>query len=261
MYQRQGVNTTGCGFRYYIKDVTDTKLFFILSSIFLLRRISEFAIFLEKTEIIFTFLRFWSIAMLLNNKKQNYFMKLFESPISFRSDHLPDLPGMMRAVTPSYNLHGGWKIHLNVAPSNREYVGVWLSSNCNYGWKRGQSSGQTGKDFTIYVGSFADTLNFARLISDKIKDFLLPAVGDTLNDDITIAPNVMARYDCYDSNFHQYGFHGIPFTNDQMSNKIWGNLNTQTAMRDAHKLLISRYGDYYEGKKEKVDSFVPELRK
>lgn len=143
--------------------------------------------------------------------------------------------------------NGGWKLHL--ATDNVDEVSNILS-DLGYTFKVGRSSGQVGKDITIYVGSRVDANILAAEISDKAAGLIKSPVGDTLIDDVELAPNVMGRFDIgsSDKRFHQYGINGVPFLNDDMLQVQMGTLTKEQAMQKAQMLLQTDYGEYFSGK-------------
>ena len=121
--------------------------------------------------------------------------------------------GTIKSVNNEYfqRKEAGWKIHLNVRIKNHKFVYEYLKLNCPYTCKYAKHSGQIGKDFTIYVGSWDETERFAKILEEKIVEKLEFPNGDTLIGDLPITPKIMIRFDTPKlSPFHQYGYYGVP---------------------------------------------------
>lgn len=161
---------------------------------------------------------------------------------------------MIKDISGDYlKFREGWKIHLAVRPENHELVNNWLLTNCKYGYKYGKAAGQTGKDFTIYVGSWDETEAFAARVTQEIGNLLEKVTGDAALDDLHITPKTAARYDTRTPGFHQYGAKGIPFLMDDVAQKIWNKaFNEREAMERAYGILAARHGTYFTGTNNRV---------
>jgi hypothetical protein len=145
----------------------------------------------------------------------------------------------------------GWKLHLAVDPANAGAVDTVLqdlkAKGEFNGYKQGSNSGQDGKDFTIYAGSKAQAQAVSDALSQRVGGLLDNPRGDTLVDDIPFGSKVMGRFDAYDPEFHQYGSGGIPYTKDDMAQKVWGGVTSDQARANADAILRLKYGEYYTG--------------
>lgn len=170
--------------------------------------------------------------------------------------------GMIKQITGEYDKYkAGWKIHLSGSFNKHKMIYDWLLKNSPYGCKY-LSSDQTGKDFTIYVGSWMDTIDFAAKIHNELENILNDVNGDALNDDLKITNKVAARFDTTLSDFHQYGTNGLPYLKEDIakSTGLYGykkeNFNKKEALRTSFNILINTYGEYFSGPKQKVKEFV-----
>lgn len=183
----------------------------------------------------------------------------------------------------------GWKIHLAVNPENYQYVFRWLFLNGPYDYKHLHGGeADSGKDFTIYIGSWDDLFSFAGIIEtelgDRLKDF-----DQKLNtDDLRVYQHVGARFQLsdklqsdydYRKKFDKYGFSGLSFLycdimtlleqhgfekNDIMafSRELWGLYKELLAIR-GYKELGKMFGDYFLGAKRPnlLSKFIDDLEK
>jgi hypothetical protein len=162
-------------------------------------------------------------------------------------------PAAATAATPaSIVSKSHWKLHLTVKPENRAQVDAVLKGFLDGGqikdYKQGRNSGQEGKDFTVYVGSKDAAQAIADQINNKVGKLLDRPRGEALIDDTTFGGNVMGRFDAgADADFAQYGSKGVPYTKEDMGQKVWGGMTGDAARANAHKILTERYGDYYSG--------------
>lgn len=169
----------------------------------------------------------------------------------------------------------GWKIHLAVNPENYQYVFRWLFLNGPYDYKHLHGGeADSGKDFTIYIGSWDDLFSFAGIIEtelgDRLKDF-----DQKLNtDDLRVYQHVGARFQLsdklqsdydYRKKFDKYGFSGPSFLYCDImtlleqhgfeknnilafSQHLWGLYKEVLAIR-GYKELGKMFGDYFLGAK------------
>ncbi len=178
------------------------------------------------------------------------------------------LSGQPKDVSGDYvSFNAGWKIHLHVRPKNHKFVYYWLIQNCKYGWKY-LSGGEGGKEFTIYIGSWDETEQFARILMQAIGSTLEEPIGDIVKDDIRVYEKIWARFDAkgrQDLNgmqiwFHQYGSHGLPYIESDMAkymhnrNEILKNQRKYQAefLERSYKLLNQKFGTYFRGSMNQV---------
>lgn len=202
----------------------------------------------------------------------------------YRSEEtLPVLTeGQVRYPSDEFMERGGWKLHLNVSKVNAQKVHEWLWKT-GVGYKYGRSSGQNGKDFTIYVGSRRDANEIADRLASEIADLISPPTSDTLRDDIPLTETsgsvVVGRFDTNRQrvgerqvDFNQYGGNGVPFMdrdyNEIAGISVWGSeeekeslpAKIQQATERANAILVKAFGDYFTGEGDtdsKVDSTTP----
>lgn len=164
--------------------------------------------------------------------------------------------GTIKSVNNEYfeRKEAGWKIHLNVRIKNHKFVYEYLRLNCPYTCKYAQHSGQTGKDFTVYVGSWDETERFGRTLEERIGEKLEYPTGDTLIDDLPVTNKVMARFDTprlFNPQFHQYGYYGVPLLEVDVLNTMGssdkGIIKIKKAVRRAWLELLRIYGGYFNG--------------
>jgi len=171
----------------------------------------------------------------------------------------------------------GWKLHISFDINNSSTVNTIdtflnkLYSQYGVKYKIGRSSGQSGKEATIYCGSKNNADIIASIILDYIGRLLLDPHGDTLNDDIKFNNKVMGRFTVSQfhnrsnlkhpdphnlDEFHQYGAQGIPFLNKDMHLRAFqkDKYNKETAISTANKILTDEFGDYYTGAKNRKKS-------
>jgi hypothetical protein len=151
------------------------------------------------------------------------------------------------AVPKGLKKTAGWKFHIGYNSLSVD-KGIFIEKLKSLGlrFKEGINSGQTGKDFTIYIGSreLADKAAMELSLLTKGKIY-----GDALGDDIQFAPGIGARFDADgDVDFHQYGKNGIPILKDLIQ---FGEKDkfTDAAIAQSEKVLSNRYGEFYSGKK------------
>jgi len=171
--------------------------------------------------------------------------------------------GMIKQITGEYERsRSGWKIHISGNPNNHKTIYDWLLKNSPYGCKYLSNSEQTGKDFTIYVGSWMDTVDFAARIHNELGNILDKIKGDALNDDLKITDKVAARFDTNLDGFHQYGTNGLPYLKEDIakSTGLFGykkeNFNKKEALRKSFDILNRTYGTYFSGPNQRVKEFV-----
>lgn len=153
----------------------------------------------------------------------------------------------------------GWKIHLTVSKENQQVVLEWLADdeNCMFPFKQGDHGGQTGKDFTIYVGDWNNLKRYAKRLQNKIGNLLGYPEGDALDTDIVINPCVAARFDTAFSSesFSPLGKNrGIPLSlkhflplapsSEELKNNIALSLDD----------LVTEFGSFF-GPKNEVSAF------
>lgn len=171
------------------------------------------------------------------------------------------LGGQPRSVSGDYaRIGGGWKIHLHVKPKNHKFVYYWLLQNCRYGWKY-FSGGEEGKEFTIYVGSWDETEEFARILMHVLGSKIESPIGDILKDDLKVHEKVWARFNAPSRvTFHQYGSHGLPYLNFDMERYIFERdqiLKAENAYKAqflgrSYNLLNQGFGVYFRGTRNQV---------
>lgn len=145
----------------------------------------------------------------------------------------------------------GWKLHLNTAGNadDAEEISTFLKSQ-NVRHKVGRSSGQDGKDITVYVGGRDAAQDIAKLLDAQMGPKLKPAGADVLTDDIQLAGNVWGRFDAgKGSDFAQYGKQGIPFLHVDQNNLTFGKGDSTSAYQNALDTLTKLYGEYFTGTK------------
>lgn len=144
----------------------------------------------------------------------------------------------------------GWKLHLNiVSPENQEIVSKWLKSQ-GIPHKIGRSSGQEGKNLTIYVGDKNLASDVASQVNEQFSSILEQASKNVVKDDTQFSGNVYGRFDIgtKDSIFAQYGSSGIPYIKDQQTDMLSGGSTTpQMARSTADTYLRNKYGSFYSG--------------
>jgi hypothetical protein len=170
--------------------------------------------------------------------------------------------------TLDYNRIGvGWKIHLTVQPKSQKFVYEWLRKNCKYIWKY-LHGGEEGKTFTIYVGSWDDTEEFARVLMKSIGDKIDKPRGDIVEHDLEVYQKVWARFDatrCHQYRFHQYGSYGLPYLLDDHMQLTVMLISGRKAeyeknkkqiksrfLRRAYTILNQIYGTYFGGTQHQV---------
>jgi hypothetical protein len=162
----------------------------------------------------------------------------------------------MNANTPTH----GWKIHLNCGGESTalaDDVVRYLEANAIH-HKRGQSSGQSGKDITVYVGAFDAAVEMGRSLRKNFPK-LLHGAGDALADDIILEnPRILVRFDARLPGWHQYGFAGVPLPNDDVMriNDSFGNALDLSAkqgiIENAQRMLTETFGAFYCGKQHRA---------
>jgi phage/plasmid primase-like uncharacterized protein len=149
-------------------------------------------------------------------------------------------------VAPAQGLseHAGWKLHLNVAPSESDRVtrdiADWLTEERIH-FKISQ---EAGKGMTVYVGGYAK----ARDLADELEDrFRLPEAA-AVPEDVRWSRGVNARFDAAgDREFHQWGVGGVPILLRHVQDGYGtpdGGFNIQNA-QEAETILMARYGAVY----------------
>ncbi len=143
----------------------------------------------------------------------------------------------------------GWKLHIGTEGLTPQQISRLRQELRNTGakYKEGLSSGQTGKDFTVYAGSRDDATRIARQISPFTSGRVY---GDAAVDDIEIAPGVGARFDVAgDKDFQQYGRGGIPILRDLIE---IGAPFSDAAMQRSEAVLANRYGEFFTGRQPRT---------
>ena len=171
------------------------------------------------------------------------------------------------ALTPVGDLHKeavealqpgkGWKLHLNFDHTNRDVVsrigivlerlmGRGIVVNFKIGQGGGVECGAPGKEATVYVGHGYRAKSVAKFLHNNYSYLLKPPAGDTLVDDILMAPLIAARFDLshtYYHDFNQYGWHGIPFV--MGDGRRHSRRNGEEARAFAHAVLAARFGEFF----------------
>jgi hypothetical protein len=156
----------------------------------------------------------------------------------------------------------GWKIHLTVRPENHHLVYEYLQS-IPYTSKYGQSD-QTGKDFTIYIGSWDDMQHCAEDLEKKIGHMLESPTGNALYHDLVITPKVAARFDLRDPRFAQWGHKGISHFRKDVGFKMFERekfkKDEQGYLRKfverAYNTLNEKFGVYFSGSNQQLTKLI-----
>ena len=149
----------------------------------------------------------------------------------------------------------GWKLHIGTEGQTPQQIERLTQELNRLGvpFKQGLNSGQTGKDFTIYVGSRAEAERIARQLSPLTNGRVY---GDAALDDVEMAPGVGARFDVVgDKDFHQYGKRGIPILRDLID---IGQPFSDDAIQRSEATLANRYGEFFTGQKAAPQATSPE---
>lgn len=168
---------------------------------------------------------------------------------------------------------GGWKIHLHVRPRNHKFVYYWLSEHCEFGWKY-LHGGEEGKEFTVYVGSWDATEQFATFLMHHLGNHIENPIGDVLRTDLRVYEKIWARFDAPRSffievqghkfTFHQYGSHGLPYLNVDMEKYIHSrdqvlkseNKYIAQFLQRSYGDLNQGFGVYFRGSKNQVSKRI-----
>jgi len=153
----------------------------------------------------------------------------------------------------------GWKFHIGIDSLAVDKDAFTKKLNdLGVQFKEGLNSGQTGKDFTIYLGS----KDYADSIAKELSPFVQGKIyGDTLIDDIEFAPGIGGRFDANgDVTFHQYGKFGIPILKDLV------RIGEEIKFRDedikfSETVLANKYGEFFTGKKSTVPTKAAVVKK
>ena len=177
-------------------------------------------------------------------------------PTTGRTIKLSDLAGMGK----------GWKLHLNFDAENPRTVDKisrvleklkerTAITTFKIGRGGGKKAGADGKESTVYIGDKSKTLKVATFLEGELASLLDAPEGDTLTDDILLAPNIMGRFevDRVDPEFHQYGGPGFPVLLKEFSLIITekdpikrGKLVRQKQIASL-EYLKQKYGNYFTG--------------
>jgi hypothetical protein len=152
----------------------------------------------------------------------------------------------------------GWKLHLNFDSTNemaRQKVEYALQELENSGlivtWKvghgGGETSGQPGKEATVYVGDGEKARDVAQYLNQILTGILKPPGSTVLYDDMQLEGNVWGRFDICDDDFMQYGQGGVPFSIDLHKQLFSKRIPLQQAKEQSHAELLKKYGDFYAG--------------
>ena len=138
----------------------------------------------------------------------------------------------------------GWKIHLNVAPSNVKNVSTFLLDN-GYSHKYLKANVDAGKIFTVYTGS--------KTLTEQLVKEIYKGVGGFLEDpkttqDILVAPRIAARFVAGNSHLFQGGpaysggsIRGIPIR------KMYETEDSEELYQASKALALQVFGDYFGG--------------
>ncbi len=202
-----------------------------------------------------------------------------------------NVPAKAKALEP-VTKHG-WKIHLNFDPTNPNVMFAvqsqlqWLKDDFEiFDFKIGQGggieSGQSGKEATVYVGSFDQMIKVVNLIENKMGCILLdhdpnvidfleiklgiaahtadeghPTFGlDTWSDDVPALEGSLkyfVRYNVWPHPlFNQYGADGIPFLEETSraakTQSLYGGdyvFDEEAAIAEGYQKLRELYGDHF----------------
>lgn len=132
----------------------------------------------------------------------------------------------------------GYKLHLNVAPSNVVKVSDFLKRN---GYEHKYLTGgeiEDGKIFTVYTGSKKNTDRIVKEIHDGVGDLLEEpkAFGE-----VEYAPKIVGRFRGNVQYFRQYGRDGITLLNDLPQS------SPQNTVERARQKAVQLYGKYFTG--------------
>lgn len=169
---------------------------------------------------------------------------------------------------PGHSDFYGWKLHLGARPAHHRLIYDYLlslSSKHPIGWKYGRSSGQEGKDFTIYVGPkrLADKIavqierDIGYLLSDE-EVLYLPLEGNHL-----FTKHISGRYDIQtfptaarQKNLYLYRtVLGVPLHEFAANNVfvVWNQPSKQEKqfwILYSDRLVAEEFGDHYHGGNE-----------
>ncbi len=157
-----------------------------------------------------------------------------------------------------FEKQGGWKLHLAADPEHYSAIDQWLWKNHPGSYKL-LSGGEPGEsDFTAYVGHKDHADDLAAKAESEIGHLLKPPASVGTDRHFGDRGLVTGRFDTNRKTNHLfYGAHGTPYDRDaaeaRASAGYGGEDKTVNHLARIHKELKSKYGDYYEGTKNKHD--------
>jgi len=193
---------------------------------------------------------------------------------------VPQIPVSQPAKTPGYyvppagspnapDMHkdmavegAGWKLHLAVSKENRDAVTQKLREK-GVLFKEGRSSGQKGKDYTIYLGSKDKADRISQEIEAEFGELLDVPQGSTLNEDQPFTDKVMGRFDVIergDPTFHQYGFGGVPALMSDIRQDMGRGMRDYDYDK-VRRILRKRFGEFFTGTEIQPVPAAPEKAK
>ncbi len=165
----------------------------------------------------------------------------------------------------------GWKLHLNFDADNPRTVAEisrvleklkerTAITTFKIGSGGGKKAGADGKESTVYIGDKNKALTVATFLEGELASLLDAPEGDTLTDDILLAPNIMGRFEVgqVDPEFHQYGGPGFPVLLKEFSLIITEKdpIKRRELVRQKQiaslAYLEQKYGDYFTGTQEET---------
>jgi hypothetical protein len=171
----------------------------------------------------------------------------------------------------------GWKLHLAVPEANQDLVeaglqGMGITPDTethvgDFSYKRGRSSGQEGKDFTVYAGHRDDADIIASAINEQMGDLLgdashiktdTPMVGNVVgrfdaqasvggpSQPVTMMPGI-PQMDSTEGVYSKWGSGGVPLLSADKRAEARGDIDYAAAEQRATESLTERYGEAFTG--------------
>jgi hypothetical protein len=138
------------------------------------------------------------------------------------------------------NPNQGWKLHLNVSPSNVKGVSEFLKLKGFVHKFLKEANIDSGKIFTVYIGSRALTEKAVKVIQDEI--------GDLLDDpktqkEIFASPKIVARFALYEHPdfIGRAYYQGIPLM------KYYDEDDLTGSAEKSKNRLDKEFGEYFGG--------------
>lgn len=146
------------------------------------------------------------------------------------------------------NPHIGHKLHLNVAPQHVKYVSDYLKhGKYSHKYCTGDYFIESGKIFTIYIGSFDLAYKSAKQINDELAPYLLDPVS---SGDCAYYPKVAGRFMGDRRSFSDTNtINGISSSHKAESTRLWGSsLDPKKEAFDiSFEELADKYGKFFHG--------------